>query len=478
MSNGYSDVLIGLQYGDEGKAKIIDTLAPNYNIVARFNGGMNAGHTIVTDKGTLALRQIPSAVSYDHCTLYIGSGCVISPKALCEEISSIANAGFDISDRLKISPHSTLVLPHHIILDRLHGEEVGTTGNGIGPAYADRAFRIKSGNICNVRMEMLVKNPNEVIRIANFHLNEISNCTEELREFGAELIKQLEASLQQLTKFVATSNTYLVDRVTAGDTVLFEGAQSYMLDVVHGDVPYVTSSHTSVSAAYSGGDLPPKYHRHSFGVVKLVMSRVGKGPFPSEFGGDISNEYCTKDSGKAHTRDYENNNFNPDELMATGDPFRIGQALRMYSGEYGTGSGRPRRIGMLDLAQLRNAVLLNGIDSLFLTKCDCLRDFDKTPSAEIPVVIDYDISGDPKIKTYESFTLDISQLKYFEQLPTPLQELVSDIADISGAKVIGLGVGPHRSQLILRELSGTPVVNIPKFKDVSDEVNLKSQIVV
>lgn len=449
MSNGYSDVLIGLQYGDEGKAKIIDSLAPSYNIVARFNGGMNAGHTIVTDKGTLALRQIPSAVSYKHCSLYIGSGCVVSPKALLNEIAAVQQSGFDITDRLKISNHSTLVLPHHILLDQMHGEEVGTTGNGIGPAYADRAFRLKSGNICNVRMQMLLEDPDAVIRIAKFHLEELKNSPQELRELGDLLLTELKASLKALSNYIVPSDTYLVERVISGDTVLFEGAQSFMLDVVHGDVPYVTSSHTSVSAAYTGGDLPPKYHRHSFGVVKLVMSRVGKGPFPSEFGGIKAYEYCTKDSGKAHTRDYEKTHFKPDELMASGDPFKVGQALRIFSGEYGTGSGRPRRIGMLDLAQLRNAVLLNGIDSLFLTKCDCLRDFDKTPEHKIPVVVSYDDSGSAIVKSYESFSEDISHVSSFEQLPRGLKELVLDISSISRARVAGLGVGPHRSQLVL-----------------------------
>lgn len=451
INSGYSDVLIGLQYGDEGKAKIVDALAPNYDIVARFNGGVNAGHTIVTNRGTLALRQVPSAVEYPNCSLYIGSGCVVSPAELVKEITAIKEAGFDISQRLKISPHATLVLPHHVILDRMHGDELGTTGNGIGPAYADRAFRLRDGVVSNIRIEELLARPNEVVEIARSHLELLAKSTDDLKHLGMQLVQGLQESIEFLTPYIASSRDYLVERLSDGAKVLFEGAQSYMLDVVHGDVPYVTSSHTSVSAAYVGGDAPPSFHRQAFGIVKLVMSRVGRGPFPSEFGGEVSNDYCTLEGGKTHTRDYEKKSFNPEDLMKTGEAFKIGQALRMFSGEYGTGSGRPRRIGMLDLAQLRAAVLANGINLLFLTKCDCLREFNLTPAKEIPVVTHYESDFKPVVKSYPAFDSVIEVAEGFEKIPTGLREIISDIEEISGANVMGIGVGPHRNQLIFKK---------------------------
>lgn len=448
--SGYSDVLIGLQYGDEGKAKIVDALAPNYDIVARFNGGVNAGHTIVTNRGTLALRQVPSAVEYPQCSLYIGSGCVVSPAELVKEIAAISAAGFDISARLKISPHATLVLPHHIILDRMHGGELGTTGNGIGPAYADRAFRLRDGLLTNIKIEELLVRPEEVVSIAKSHLDLVAKSSDELENLGKELIQGLQDSIEFLISFIAPSRDYLVEKLTAGAKVLFEGAQSYMLDVVHGDVPYVTSSHTGVSAAYVGGDAPPSFHRHAFGIVKLVMSRVGRGPFPSEFGGEVSNQYCTLEGGKTHTRDYEKKNFNPEDLMKSGEAFKVGQALRMFSGEYGTGSGRPRRIGMLDLAQLRAAVLANGINSLFLTKCDCLREFSMTPNKQIPIVTHYEADSKLVVKFYPAFDSVLEVSGGFEKLPVGLKEIISDIEEISAAQVMGVGVGPHRNQLIMK----------------------------
>jgi len=451
MPSGYCDVLIGLQYGDEGKAKIIDTIAPNYEIVARFNGGVNAGHTVVTDRGVLALRQIPSAVEYPNTTLYIGSGCVVSADSLVNEINTIKASGYTLDDRLVISPHATLVLPHHVVLDRLFGDEIGTTGNGIGPAYGDRAYRFIHGLVCNVRMIDIIDSPKAVTKLARQHLERIKGEAGEFYSAGKILLEGLEENFSILRQYVAPSSNYLVERVIGGDRVLFEGAQSYMLDVVHGDVPYVTSSGTSVSSAYAGGDVPPAFHRHAFGIIKLIMSRVGRGPFPSELGGPTSYDYCTKNSGKDHTRDFEKSHYDPDYLVATGDPLDLGKALRMYSGEYGTGSGRPRRIGMLDLAQLKAAVLANGIDSLFLTKCDCLVDFYKTPGKKIPVVTHYDQSGEPVIKEYPAFELALDTLQNYQDFPDGLKSLVEDIEKIAQTQVVGLGVGPHRDQLVMKE---------------------------
>ena len=458
--NGTCDVLVGLQYGDEGKAKVIDALAPTYDIVARFNGGVNAGHTIVTDKGKLALRQIPSAVEYKNSTLYIGSGCVVSPSSLVEEIANINRVGISIEGRFFISPHASMVMPHHVLLDRMHGDHLGTTGNGIGPAYADRAFRMKLGVLTNIRMHMAVDSKAEVLSLAKAHLAELGKLTDAHSQLADELLVGLERSLDVIAPFVASSADFLSSRVQKGATVLFEGAQSFMLDVVNGDVPYVTSSLTRAAAAYSGGDVPPCYHRRAFGVAKAIMSRVGLGPFPSELGGKESDTYCAKDAGKAHTRDFEQKNFDPKQLIAEDSPFKVGQALRMLTGEYGTGSGRPRRVGMLDIPQLKGAVDANGIDQLFITKCDCLREFANTKNKTIPVVVAYSNDGQPVIKEYSAFDQDLSQVKSFDALPASLKEIIADVEKVTGTQVMGIGNGPHRDNLILRGSAGEASVEM------------------
>ncbi|MCB0334338.1 MAG: adenylosuccinate synthetase, partial [Bdellovibrionales bacterium] len=240
--------------------------------------------------------------------------------------------------------------------------------------------------------------------------------------------------------------TFLVDKVRAGAKVLFEGAQSYMLDVTVGDVPYVTSSNTSVAAAYTGGDLPPIYHRKAFGVAKLIMSRVGNGPFASEFGEERSREYCVKDKGLAHTRKFEEESLNPDELISSDDPFEIGRALRMYSGEYGTGSGRPRRIGMFDLNQLKRAIHANGIDELYLTKADCLVDFNKTKDGSIPIYQGKEESS--AVVRVKAPSQPFTEAKSPNDLPEEIFQVIQLIEESCSVAVAGVGVGPHRDQLV------------------------------
>jgi adenylosuccinate synthase len=464
--SGYADVLVGLQYGDEGKAKIIDLLTPDYDIVARFNGGANAGHTIVTSAGKFALQQVPSAVTHPTLALYIGSGCVVNPEKLLKEIEELERAGLSVRPRLQISPRASLVQPHHILIDSLTGADVGTTKNGIGMAYADRARRMHRGAVVNIRLGDLLSSSHEVIERAKYNLS-VAAKEYEVPEPGPEVIEAFAAACKAIAPLVARDPQVLVNSVTRGARVLFEGAQSVMLDVQRGTVPFVTSSATLVGAAYVGGDLPPKYHRKSIGVAKLLMSRVGRGPFASEFGGARSEAYCMEDGGAKHTREFEKKSYNVMTFLRSNEPFEVGVALRMLSHEYGTVTGRPRRIGALDLAQLREVVVDNGIDELYLTKADLLREFADTAAGTIPVVTAYEfpkVEGamtvpvtqkdfgvlKPIYKQYAAFSGSIEGVRSYDELPSEMQQLISDIEKVTGARVAGIGTGPARDELVLR----------------------------
>ncbi|HEX8931682.1 MAG TPA: adenylosuccinate synthetase, partial [Patescibacteria group bacterium] len=284
MKKGFADIVLGLQFGDEGKARVIDNLAQNYDIIARFNGGANAGHTIANEKGTVALNQIPSGIFYPQTTLYIGSGCVINLEKLATEIKKITELGINLTKRFKISSQTSIIQPHHLLLDAFLGKTVGTTKNGIGPAYADRAMRMYGEKLVNIRLGDLVDDANHFFEIIAINLNDIQGQYD-LKIDTKQTMQALRDAFTQIKPFIELDPLYMEKRVEQGAKVLFEGAQSVMLDIVKGSVPFVTSSSTIAAAAYTGGDLSPKYHRKTIGVVKAIMSRVGYGPFPSEFGG-------------------------------------------------------------------------------------------------------------------------------------------------------------------------------------------------
>ncbi|MEK7570859.1 MAG: adenylosuccinate synthetase [Patescibacteria group bacterium] len=461
---GYADILLGLQYGDEGKARVIDYLAKDYDIIARFNGGANAGHTIKQGDITIALHQIPSGIFYPQTTLYIGSGCVVNIEKLAAEIQLIKDVGINLHGRLKIASQASIVQPHHILLDQLLGKKIGTTKNGIGPAYANRAIRMYGKHLANIRLADILDDPQTFFRLIEENLTYIQKQyhSKEKKNLMLERIKQTFA---QIAPFIEVDPLYMEQRAAHGAKILFEGAQSVMLDVVKGSVPYVTSSSTIASAAYTGGDLPLKYHRKIIGVAKALMSRVGYGPFPSEFGGSKSEHYTLEeDHGKPkHTKTTEAKE-EVTKLIASPDAFDMGMALRILSGEYGATTSRPRRIGAFDLVQLVYAVKMNGVDELVITKCDTLREYAKTHSKKIPVVTGYDLDGKkiayvpgataafyrvkPVIKYYQSFSKDLSTVRQVAAIPHSLKTLLKDVEKACGCRVIGLGVGPEREQYI------------------------------
>ncbi|MEK6900521.1 MAG: adenylosuccinate synthetase [Nanoarchaeota archaeon] len=464
---GYSDVLVGVQYGDEGKARIIDSIASGYDVIARFNGGPNAGHTLEVGDKRIALHQVPSGIFYPDMQLYVGSGCVLNLQKLFAEIKEIESNGITLDGRFNISDQLTVIQPHHILLDRLIGGSIGTTANGIGPAYADQALRIDNHFLKNLRLGDILDDPSLALKVMVGNYKQLAGINDLSSEGIEKEVEDLLSKADALSGYICRNPLFLEELASKGKNVLFEGAQASMLDVTKGTVPYVTSSHTVAGFAYVGGDLSPGYHRKTIGVGKAIMSRVGNGPFISEFGGRVSELYCdAKDeSGKTkHVKEFEQQNYSVDELLRSADLFKVGIGLRMLGNEYGATTKRPRRIGPLDLEALRGHCKINGVDELYLTKVDCLADFSKTSLPGIPVVVGYSIyekeinhipgtsagcrKAKPIVDYLPHFSQDLSAVRDPAALPAEVQELIRYVEQYVGCKVAGIGVGPEREQFV------------------------------
>jgi adenylosuccinate synthase len=465
--HGYSDVLIGLQYGDEGKARVVDLMAKDYDIIARFNGGANAGHTIVFDGIKIALHQVPSGVFYEDKILYIGSGCVVDIVRLANEIKEVESHGLNLKGRLHISSQCSLVQPHHIMIDTLTGGKIGTTNRGIGPCYADKARRMVGDRIVNIRIGDLHHEPQQYFQSIQ------ENYVAESRIWGqitngnvSEEMTELMNAFEQIKDYVEVDTLWMEKQVYNGKKVLFEGAQSSMLDISKGAIPFVTSSSTIASAAYVGGDLSIKYHRKVIGVAKAIISRVGNGPFTSELGGAESEKYASESNPDGTTKNSYNleKSFDVDTLIKSESDFEVGTALRILSYEYGSTTGRPRRVGFLDLVQLKYSARMNGVDELVITKMDVLKEFNRTKKQKIPLVVKYSLNNREidfipasassyyktigKTQEMPCFESDIQEVKEFANLPIECQDLVKFIEDYTECKVVGLGVGPERDQYV------------------------------
>lgn len=438
--SGYADVLVGLQYGDEGKARVVDHIAGDYDVVARFNGGANAGHTIATPQGAVRLRQVPSAVLHPAVSLYIGSGCAIGLAQLAEEIAMLAELGIQLQGRLAISERCLVVQPLHVARDCAQGASIGTTGNGIGPCYADHALRARGSERTSFQLRDLVQDAEAVFRqmaVAAGHDGD---------PVDAAAFDAMRSAWLLVRDYVISDSGYLAQRVAQGARVLFEGAQSVMLDVTHGEQPWVTASHTVPAYAYVGGDLPCRYHRKTIGVAKAIVSRVGAGRFPSELGAQRSAAYCADAAHQGIGREQEAAAHDPIALLAGDEPFHVGMAIRMLTGEYGTGTGRPRRIGLLDIAQLRRTVQQHGVDELFLNKCDALALFAQTRDPAILVVDD---GLESATRRFPAFAMDALPNHSADPLPPQLDVLLRWLADTLGCRLRGVGLGPAREQMRL-----------------------------
>lgn len=461
---GKTMVGVGLQYGDEGKIKVFDKVAAEFDLWARFNGGANSGHHLRVGDFHIVTHSVPSFFTRDGVLGYSGSGELINPLKVNAELAEIASHGITLEERYFISSKCSLVQPHHTLLDGIKGKEVGTTGNGIGPAYADQASRQLGTRLKNVRFGDYLTNQQECYEHVKANLEELIE-THNLEGINVnEVVQEFDRSTKELEKYHCQDPLFLEKLIQQGKNIFFEGGNAVMLDVITGDVPYVTSSRTIAAAAYTGGDLSVRHHAKTIGVAKAVMSRVGNGPFIAEFGGERSEEYCKAGGGYKYVREVEQKLYSPQELLKSDDPFEIGIGLRMLGFEYGATTKRPRRIGMLDLVMLRQNCVMNGVDELYINKFDCLREYSHTSMPGIPLVTAYELDGEnidyipttveqarkarPVVEYIPAFSEDISGVKEAKDLPKEVRQLAERIESEVGTPLHGIGVGPEREQFV------------------------------
>jgi adenylosuccinate synthase len=417
--------VIGAQWGDEGKGKIVDLLCEAFDVVARFQGGHNAGHTVKFRDKHYTLKLIPSGIFHPDKLCILGNGMVIDPEAFLQELDTLRGAGVEIDGNLKISSSAHLILPYHRALDIAREEaagdaKIGTTGRGIGPAYETKVSRhgVRVGDLLDP--EVL----REKIEMACSEKNPVLMTVYGRDPFDpATLVKQYAMFGKILESRITNGPLWINEQIRAGKSVMFEGAQATMLDVDHGTYPFVTSSNCSAGGIATGLGIAPKHIHQIIGVAKAYTTRVGAGVLPTEL-------------HDAH-----------------------GEHLRKRGNEFGTVTGRPRRTGWLDLPVLRTAVMINGIDEIALTKLDVLDEFD-----EIPVCTDYNVRGQrwqtfpefavapdeykPAYRTFKGWKRSIVGATKINDLPQQAREYIRYIEDETGCKVTIISTGPRREETI------------------------------
>ena len=404
MSN--NTLILGLQWGDEGKGKIVDALSENVYAVCRFQGGHNAGHTIKVDGVQTVLHLIPSGVLHKNVKCLIGNGVVLSLEAIKKEIEGLEEFGVEIRDRLYISENCPLILPSHIKIDQVRDKDefIGTTGRGIGPAYEDKVGRraIRFGDLKDETL--LRKKVSRLIRIHNKLLEHFYDAEPFSEE---ETLNNLLSFKNFAEAFSVNSTDLLMNWCEEGREILFEGAQGTFLDIDHGTYPYVTSSSTTIGGVSSGLGIGTKHINNVIGIVKAYATRVGEGPFITEL-------------------------FDED-----------GEEIAKRGNEFGATTGRPRRCGWLDLVALKKAIFINSVDSLCMTKADVLDTFEN-----ISVCVAYDDNNLPIYKRFEGWQEDTSQCSSYDELPQKLKDYVKFIEETVECKVSIISVGPSREQSI------------------------------
>jgi adenylosuccinate synthase len=430
-------VIVGLQWGDEGKGKTTDFLAEQVAMVVRYQGGDNAGHTVVSGNEVFKLHLVPSGVLYPHITSVIGSGVVVNPATLLGELDMLAARGVDTS-RVRVSTAGHVIMPYHVALDRqlearLGDGKVGTTGRGIGPAYADRALRI------GLRMEDLIDA--ELIRAKLARILPDKNLVladgPSGRTFGPdELVDQAVAWGERLRPHLADTTSLVQDALRRGDHVLLEGAQGTLLDLDHGSYPFVTSSNPVAGGACTGGGIGPLQVDEVIGVMKAYSTRVGAGPYPTE--------------------------------LSDG----IGEGIAARGNEVGTTTGRPRRVGWFDAVPLRYAVAVNSVSSIMLNKLDILSGLDP-----IRLCVAYEIDGRrveawpssatvlanarPIYEEFAGWSEPIHGVRSLAELPENARRYVSALEEQAGVPIVLVSVGPERTQTI--ERAWRPMRNRPQM---------------
>jgi len=417
------DVLLGLQWGDEGKGKIVDVLAPAYDLIARFQGGPNAGHTLVVEGKKIVLHTIPSGIMHADKQTLIGSGVVIDPITLAEEVHELKQRGISVEGRLKIAKKAHLILPTHRMLDAASeaakgNEKIGSTLRGIGPAYMDKTGRngLRVGDIFSAdfesRYNKLKEKHLDLLRLYPVQLD--------LNEFEKGWMDSIEA-LRQLE---AVDGVYYVQNLLKqGRKILAEGAQGSMLDIDFGTYPYVTSSNTVSAGVLTGLGLAPQQIGEVIGISKAYCTRVGSGPFPTELHGES------------------------------------GEQLRKAGNEFGATTGRPRRCGWIDLPALQYAIMINGVTRLALTKIDVLDDFDEIKACvayhignEESKNIPYDMGAEkiiPILEEYPGWKSQLNTIKSIDDFPVNLERYLKFIESRLEVPVKYLSTGPGREELVL-----------------------------
>ncbi|MEJ2009419.1 MAG: adenylosuccinate synthase [Acidobacteriota bacterium] len=417
--------IVGLQWGDEGKGKIVDVLSDHFDVVARYQGGANAGHTVVANGKKFILQLVPTGILRPGKVAVIGQGVVVNPEALIHELDALESNGINARERLKISDRAHLIMPYHrsheLAAEQARGVgKIGTTAKGIGPTYEDKAGRrgLRTGDL---------RNPEAFLRKCTTVLSEKDRIASALfggASFGGtEWIAEYIENARQLVPQLVNASEFLNDEIDRGRRILFEGAQGTLLDIDHGTYPFVTSSNSSAGGASTGSGVGPTRIGTVIGISKAYTTRVGSGPFPTEILGDE------------------------------------GEELRARGSEYGAVTGRPRRCGWFDVPAARYSARLNGLSAMIITKLDILDTLE-----EIPVGMEYEYEG----KKFNSFPADVDivgQLKVhykvlpgwkqstfglreFSELPQKAQDYLHFLSDQVGVEIAMVSTGPEREQAI------------------------------
>ena len=421
--------VLGAQWGDEGKGKIVDLLTPRFSIVARYQGGHNAGHTVYASGQKFVLHLVPSGILHPGIDCVIGNGVVVDPQALFTEIATLARQGIDVGDRLVISDKAHLILPYHQELELLsearRGERrIGTTSRGIGPSYEDKIGRrgIRIGDLGDAsRLAPLADAIRENVAARN---RLIGDSTLDWRAVH----EQVCTAWSRIKPWVADVSLYLQRAVQAGRSILFEGAQGTLLDIDHGTYPYVTSSNATIGGVCTGLGVGPRVVDAVLGVAKAYTTRVGEGPLPTELAGSV------------------------------------GERLRESGQEYGASTGRPRRCGWYDALAVRYAVRINGVDALALTKLDVLDGlpeikvctayrYGSATLTEFPTSSGQLSTCEPVYETLPGWSQPVAGTCLYDDLPVEAQEYVRRLEDVSGVPITIVSTGSDREQTIVRDRS-------------------------
>lgn len=425
-------IIVGAQWGDEGKGKIVDHLSEDVDIVARYQGGANAGHTVVVPTKTPAgittkeyvLHLIPSGIFHKHVTCIIGNGVVIDPVALMAEIGQLQALGINIKGRLLISHNAHLIMPYHKLLDSIReqgDQKIGTTGRGIGPAYIDKYMRTGIRVVDLLNRDVLSKKLKRNIEEKNELLSKVYHS----QELNVDsIINEYQEFDKKIDEYITDTSEFLNNALAKKKKILAEGAQGAFLDIDHGTYPYVTSSSPTSGGACTGLGIPPTAVNSIVGVVKAYSTRVGNGPFPTELNDET------------------------------------GERLRKIGGEYGATTGRPRRCGWLDLVSLRYSVRINGIQKIAITKLDVLDEFE-----EMNICVGYTHKGkkiqsfptdvqtlesiEPEYRTFKGWRAKTSDIRSYAKLPLQARKYIEAIQSLLKTKIWMVSVGARRDQTLM-----------------------------